>query len=80
MLTSSGRTYDLDSSLNRLENKLNPIVFFRISRKYIIHKNHIEEIYAHTNSRCKVKMQKSDFQYMIVSGERTKEFKIWLEE
>lgn len=80
LLTSSGRTYDLDSSLDQLENKLNPIVFFRISRKYIIHKNHIQEIYAHTNSRCKVKVQKSDFQDMIVSRERTKEFKVWLEE
>ncbi len=80
LLTKLGRSYDLDFSLDQLENKLNPIVFFRISRKYIIHKNHIKEIYAHTNSRCKVMIEKSNFQDMIVSRERTKEFKVWLEE
>lgn len=77
--TETGRTYDLDVSLDHLETQLNPTHFFRISRKYLIHKKHIKEIYTHSNSRCRIQMNKFNSINLIVSRERTKDFKVWLE-
>ena len=41
--------------------------------------DHINDIVAYTNSRLKVKLNRFNEQEIIVSRERVKDFKLWLE-
>lgn len=77
--TSDGRNYLLDTTLENLESELHPETFFRVSRKYYVNINHIKDIISYTNSRLKIKLNRFAEQEIIVSRERVKDFKLWLE-
>ncbi|MBD0776687.1 response regulator transcription factor [Maribacter sp. ANRC-HE7] len=77
--TSDGRNYLLDTTLENLESELEPRIFFRVSRKYYVNINHINDIVAYTNSRLKIKLNRYLDQEIIVSRERVRDFKLWLE-
>lgn len=76
--TSAGRNYLLDTTLDHLENELQPKIFFRVSRKFYINIDHIKDIISYTNSRLQIKMNHYNEQEIIVSRERVKNFKLWL--
>ncbi len=77
--TSDGRNYLLDTTLENLESELHPEKFFRVSRKYYVNISHIKDIISYTNSRLKIKLNRYMDQEIIVSRERVKDFKLWLE-
>ncbi len=77
--TSDGRNYLLDTTLENLETELEPKIFFRVSRKYYVNINHIQDIISYTNSRLKIKLNRYIEQEIIVSRERVRDFKLWLE-
>ena len=77
--TTTGRSYLLDTTLEQLEQELSPEIFFRVSRKFYVHINHIADIISYTYSRLKIKLNHFREQEIIVSRERVKDFKLWLE-
>jgi len=77
--TVSGRDYLLDTTLEQLENELEPETFFRISRKYYVNINAIKDIISYTNSRLQLKLNSYKEQEVIVARERVRDFKLWLE-
>ena len=77
--TSDGRNYLLDTTLEQLEEELSPKDFFRVSRKFYVGITHINDIISYTNSRLQIKMNRYNEQEIIVSRERVKDFKLWLE-
>ncbi len=77
--TTDNRNYLIDSTLESLEDELNPLQFFRTSRKFYININAIKDIISYTNSRLQVKLNHFNEQDIIVARERVKEFKEWLE-
>lgn len=77
--TSDGRNYLLDTTLEQLEEELSPKVFFRVSRKFYVNLNHIKDIISYTNSRLQIKFNRFNEQEVIVSRERVRDFKLWLE-
>ncbi len=76
---SSGRSYALDYSLDQIESLINPEVFFRINRKYLVNWNAIEDIQIYSGSRLKIVLKKASEEDMTVSREKVKEFKDWLD-
>ena len=76
--TAEGRSYLLDTTLELLEEELQPELFFRVSRKFYVNINSIKDIISYTNSRLQIKLNKFNEQEIIVSRERVKEFKDWL--
>ncbi|MFK7782472.1 LytR/AlgR family response regulator transcription factor [Psychroserpens sp.] len=76
--TSEGRNYLLDHSLEQLEEELEPHKFFRISRKFIVNVNAINDMVSYTNSRLQIKLNTFKDQDVIVARERVKDFKEWL--
>lgn len=76
---TEGRNYPLDHTLDELENELEPEEFFRVSRKFIININHIADIVSYSNSRLKIRLNRFTEHEIIVSRERVKDFKLWLE-
>ncbi|MDX1463101.1 MAG: LytTR family DNA-binding domain-containing protein [Marinirhabdus sp.] len=77
--TIDGRDYLLDTTLEQLEDELEPQTFFRISRKFYININAIKDIISYTNSRLQLKLNSYKEQEVIVARERVKDFKLWLE-
>lgn len=79
LFTSEGRNYLLDTTLEGLETMLDPKVFFRINRKYVININSIQDIISYTNSRLQIKLKRNKNTDIIVARERVRDFKNWLE-
>ncbi len=77
--TSDGRNYLLDTTLENLERELEPKTFFRVSRKFYVNIDHVKDIISYTNSRLQIKMKRFSEQEIIVSRERVRYFKLWLE-
>lgn len=77
--TKEGRNYLMDTTLENLENELSPQIFFRVSRKFYVNINYIKDIVSYTNSRLNIKLNRFNEQEIIVSRERVKDFKLWLE-
>ncbi|WP_029034592.1 LytR/AlgR family response regulator transcription factor [Salinimicrobium terrae] len=75
----SNRSYMLDSSLDKLETEINPEIFFRVNRKYIIAMEAIADILTYSNTRLEVKLKDYNEEQIIVSRERVKAFKEWLQ-
>jgi DNA-binding LytR/AlgR family response regulator len=77
--TAENKEYDIDYTLEELEGLLNPELFFRINRKYIVSMGAIKDIINYTNSRLKLKLVNSTDNEIIVSREKVSEFKNWLD-
>tara|TARA_R110002050_G_scaffold300722_2_gene471868 strand:- start:5084 stop:5845 length:762 start_codon:yes stop_codon:yes gene_type:complete len=79
-LTNEGKNYIIDFSLDHLDQTLNPALFFRVNRKFIIQINAQFQITAWTNSRLKITLPGYNEEMIIVARNRTKDFKTWLGE
>lgn len=76
MKTTDGKTYDLDYSLEQLQNMVDPGQFFRINRNYLVNINCIGEIISYSTNRLKLMIGKTE---QIVSREKVTEFKQWMD-
>ena len=76
--TSENRNYLLDMSLEQVEAELEPHKFFRVSRKFIVNINAIDDMISYTNSRLQIKLNNYKDTEIIVARERVKDFKNWL--
>ncbi|WP_396156451.1 LytR/AlgR family response regulator transcription factor [Flavobacterium macrobrachii] len=76
--TLDNRDYLLDNTLEQLETELDPKLFYRVSRKFIIPMKAIKEIQLHSNSRLKVILPTYKDDEVIVARERVNDFKEWL--
>ena len=77
--TKERKNYLMDFSLEQLEDELDPLKFFRVNRKFIVNVNAINDIISYTNSRLQIKLNNFSELEIIVSRERVKEFRQWLE-
>ncbi len=79
LLENTGKTYDIDYSLEQVEKLVDPAQFFRISRKYIVNISAITDITSYSSSRLMLKITGSDDDDIMVSRSRLTEFRRWLE-
>lgn len=70
--------YILDFTLTELEKMLNPKLFFRANRTFILYINAIKNVVVYSNSRLKVSLQQKLDKEIIVSREKVGAFKEWL--
>jgi DNA-binding LytR/AlgR family response regulator len=77
--TRIGKNYALDYSLDQLQKKVNPEIFFRINRNFMIHIDSITEIFSYSSTRLKIKLQNFSDEGLIVSRDKASEFKQWLD-
>jgi DNA-binding LytR/AlgR family response regulator len=75
---STGKRFPADYPLDRLETMLDPAVFFRINRQFIVNVHAIKEMHPYSKSRVKLDLEPPTDQETIVSTERSSEFKRWL--
>jgi DNA-binding LytR/AlgR family response regulator len=72
------RKYLIDHTLEELERTLNPILFFRISRKHIIRIDSIMEVRGLISGKLDLKLNQPCDHELSVSRDRVSEFKTWL--
>lgn len=77
--SSRGKHYIIDYSLEQVEDMVDPSVYFRISRKYMVRFSAIEDIITYSSSRLKLKLKHSDDHDVLVSRDRVADFKQWLD-
>lgn len=76
--TSDNRDYLIESTLELLENELDPKQFFRVSRKFIVSLQASREIVLYSNSRLRIALPTYREDEVIVSREKVGDFKQWL--
>lgn len=79
MQTADGKRYDLDQSLDQLQTTIDPELFFRVSRNFLVNINCIEEIVSYSTNRLKLKLEKGPEEGVIVSRDKVSDFKRWMD-
>jgi two-component system LytT family response regulator len=77
--TEEGKNYAIDYYLDQLEKLIDPQLFFRINRKFIININAVKDIIVYSNSRLKIILKNPPDEDAIVSREKVRDFKEWLD-
>lgn len=75
--THEGRTYNIDFTLDELTELLDPELFFRANRQYIISRKAIKDIDLWFNSRLSVNLNVAIPEKIIISRGRIPEFRNW---
>jgi DNA-binding LytR/AlgR family response regulator len=78
-VTDDNRNFILDFTLEQLEDMIDPALFYRINRKYLVCSSAIQDIISYTNSRLKLVLKGSQDNDIIVARERVQDFKSWLD-
>ncbi len=77
--TSDKRNYVIDYTLGALEALLDPLLFHRINRRYLITHKAISDLITLSSSKLKVNLAHSDDDEIYISRERVASFKEWLD-
>lgn len=79
LCTTEKKHYPVDYSLDQLEALVNPDLFFRINRQYIVQYKSIDKIDILSKSRIRISTSPPADEEILVSIARTSEFRSWLE-
>ncbi len=76
---TNGKKFYLDDSLEKIENRLPTDTFFRLNRKYILHRNMISGFQRIENGKILVLLHENEFFPIKIAVSRTKapSFKRW---
>jgi two-component system, LytTR family, response regulator LytT len=77
--TFDNRNYLLETTLELLEQELDPAAFYRVNRKFIVPFKAIKEIVMYSNSRLKIILPTYKEDEVIVSREKVTPFKNWID-
>lgn len=75
----SCKTVLFDHTLEQLEKLLDPSMFFRINRKYIVSFNAIIDMITFSHYKLKIKLQNCSDDDIFISRDRMQDFKEWLD-
>lgn len=78
LVTKNGLPYPMDYSLDQLGAMLDPTLFFRVNRQYLVSRQGIKAIYTYSPTKIKVELEPDSRQEVFVSVNRIPEFKDWL--
>ena len=76
---ADNRKLVLDFTLEQLEEMLDPELFFRVNRKYLVSASSISDIINYSNSRLRLVLKNCADNDVIVARERVQAFRTWLD-
>jgi DNA-binding LytR/AlgR family response regulator len=80
ILTTTGKSYPIDYSLDNIEQLVDSKTFFRTNRNFIINFNAVQDVIAYSSSRLKVILtHRREKEEIIVSRKRVGAFKEWMD-
>lgn len=79
VINKQSRRLIIDYKLEELDEILDPAIFFRVNRTYIVNINSIVDVLVYSNSRLKVITEVKTEKEIIVSREKVAAFKKWFD-
>ncbi len=78
----SGNSYLYNSTITDIINSLDPFIFFKINRKYIVHRNIIKEVVKHSHQKIELILTVPPIENdpIIISKKEINNFKNWLDQ
>jgi len=78
--TFQGKTYDVDYSLDQLQQLVDPDQFFRINRNYLVNIDAVTKLVSYSSSRFKLELH-PEFRAddLIVARDKASDFKKWMD-
>jgi two-component system, LytTR family, response regulator LytT len=80
LVTQDQKRYPLDQPLDELVDLLDPRIFFRVNRQFIVTFQSIAEIHPYFKGRIKLNLNPASTEEVVISSERTPEFKKWIDQ
>jgi len=80
LITCDKQRFMIDYTLDELEAMLDPSIFFRANRQFILTRQIIQSILPWFNSKLKVELNQQTDDEIIISREKAKQFKEWMGE
>lgn len=77
-VTNKNQTYIMEQNLEDLENDLNPSIFFRINRQFIVRRDAIIGIKQYFNGKLIVSVSPPSPERIVVSRAKSPELKNWM--
>lgn len=77
-VTPNGREHVIPLSLNKLEEELDPKIFFRVNRQIIINIDSIEKAIPYFKGKIKLIIRPKYDKEIIISEHRSQLFRLWL--
>lgn len=77
--TKDNKKFPISQNLESLEKQLDPALFFRANRQYIVSRNAIKEVNQYFNNKLSLHTQPASKEKIIISKARVPELKTWLE-
>jgi two-component system, LytTR family, response regulator len=78
MVDNAGHKFILDKSLADLENEIDPAIFYRVNRKFLINIAAIKKIKACAKSKLQLEVEPPQPDEIIISQEGVSAFKEWM--
>lgn len=78
-MVKNGQIEVVPQSLEDLEKQLDPKIFFRANRQFIIHIDSVKQVINDFNGKLKIELQRKTEVEIIISREKAAAFKIWLD-
>lgn len=78
LTTFSDKKYVVEQTLENLEKELDPEMFFRVSRQFIVSLKSVSKIHLYFNSQLKIELAPSTGEGIMLSREKSSQLKKWL--
>jgi len=78
LLTNQNKRFIVPNSIEELSAKLDPRLFFRVNRQFIVSANDIRKVHNYFNFKLKVELKTDPTLEIIVSRSRSGSFKAWM--
>ncbi len=79
LITEKGKKYIIEYKLEALEALLDPKLFFRVNRSFIVNINAITDVTVYANRRLKLVLNSKLDKEVVISREKVADFKKWFE-
>lgn len=76
----NGKKFPIDNTLDEVESLLDPDMFFRANRQFMINIDSIAEIHPYFKGRVKLDLNPKQEGDLVISAEKSRSFKDWLDE
>lgn len=78
MIDQKSQKFILDQSLSEIEKQLDPSMFYRVNRKYLVHLNAIKKIKTFPKSKLLLELEPTINEDIIISQDNVTAFKEWM--
>jgi len=79
IVTDDGNRYPANHTLDEVEDLVDPRIFFRVNRQFVVHFDSINEIQPHFKGRLKLSLAPSCNEEITISSGKSPLFKAWLD-